>query len=116
MSQVDLKNATEWLPIPDVAERLNLPLGKVHRLIEEHSLIEYRIDGVRKVPVDAIKDGEPLPNLRGTVLVLLDSGFSINGAIEWLYTPEDSLKTTPMAALVAGKKAEIRRLAQALAI
>lgn len=41
---------------------------------------------------------------------------SLEGAVEWLYTEEDSLKTTPMAALVAGKKAEIRRLAQALAI
>ena len=115
-AQLDLEKATEWLTIPEVAEKLNLPLGKIHRLIEEHSLIEYRINGVRKVPIDAIKDGEPLPNLRGTVLVLLDSGFSVEGAIEWLYSYEDSLKSTPMAALIAGKKAEIRRLAQALAI
>ena len=116
MSQLDLEKATEWLTIPDVAEILNLPLGKVHRLIEEHNLIEARIGGVRRVPKECIKDGEPLPNLRGTVLVLLDSGFSLEGVIEWLYTEEDSLKATPMAALVAGKKAEIRRLAQALAI
>lgn len=116
MPQLDLEKATEWLNIPDVAEKLNLPLGKVHRLIEEHSLVEARINGVRKVPAVAIKDGEPLPNLRGTVLVLLDSGFSLDGAIEWLLTEEDSLKTTPLLALVAGKKAEIRRLAQALAI
>lgn len=116
VSQVSLQNATEWLTIPDVAELLNLPLGKVHRLIEEHALVEARIDGIRKVPADAIQNAEPLHNLKGTVLVLLDSGFSLEGALEWLYTPEDSLGTTPMAALVAGKKAEIRRLAQALAI
>jgi hypothetical protein len=35
-------------------------------------------------------------------------------ALEWLYTVEDSLGTTPMAALVAGKRAEIRRIAQTL--
>lgn len=116
VSKVSLENATTWLTIPEVAELLQLPLGKVHRLIEDHALVEYRINGVRKVPAEIIKDGEPLPNLRGTILVLLDSGFSLEGALEWLYTVEESLQTTPMAALVAGKKAEIRRLAQALAI
>ena len=116
VSQVSLENATVWLNIPDVAELLNIPLGKVHRLIEEHSLIETRINGVKKVPADAIQNGEPLHSLKGTVLVLLDSGFSLESPLEWLYTVEDSLGTTPMAALVAGKKAEIRRLAQALAI
>lgn len=116
VSQVSLEKATTWLNIPDVAELLNLPLGKVHRLIEEHSLIETRIGGVRKVPADAIQNGEPLHSLKGTILVLLDSGFTPQSALEWLYSPEESLGTTPMAALVAGKKAEIRRLAQALAI
>mgnify|MGYP000042900926 CR=1 FL=1 len=105
-----------WLTIPEVAERLGVPLGRVHRLIEDHHLIEVKRDGVRKVPVEAIAGNEPLPSLRGTILVLLDAGFSIEGAIEWLYTSNDVLGTTPMLALVAGKKAEIRRLAQALAL
>jgi hypothetical protein len=48
--------------------------------------------------------------------VLLDAGFTLEGSVEWLYTPNEILGTTPMAALVAGKKAEIRRLAQALAL
>lgn len=103
-----------WLTIPDVAEALDLPLGKVHRLIEEHHLIETRIDGIRKVPADAIVNGEPLHTLKGTLQLLFDAGYSTDDALEWLYTEEDSLGTTPMAALVAGKRAEIRRLAQAL--
>ena len=112
----DVFSQVEWLTIPEVAELLDLPLGKVRRLVEEHQLVEVRIDGVRKVPALAIQDGEPLHSLRGTVLVLLDAGFSLDGAIEWLLTLEESLGTTPLAALAAGKKAEIRRLAQALAI
>lgn len=111
-----MRSTITWLTIPDVAELLNLPLGKVHRLIEEHHLLEARVDGVRKIPADAIQDGEPLHSLRGTVLVLLDSGFTLDGALDWLYTPIDSLGMTPMAALVAGRKTEIRRLAQALAL
>lgn len=103
-----------WLTIPDVAEALNLPLGKVHRLIEEHHLVETRIDGIRKVPADAIQNGEPLHTLRGTLQLLQDAGFSDEEALEWLYTTEEELGTTPMAAMVAGKRAAVRRVAQAL--
>lgn len=105
--------SVNWLTIPDVAQLLNLPLGKVHRLIEDHYLVETRIDGVRKVPADAIQAGEPMPNLRGTLFVLFDAGFSTDAALEWLYTPNDELGTTPMAALVAGKKSPVRRIAAA---
>jgi len=104
----------EWLTIPDAMELLNLPLGKVHRLIEENHLIETRIDGIRKIPADAIQNGEPLHTLKGTLQLLFDAQFTNDEALEWLYTVEPSLGTTPMAGLVAGKRAEIRRLAQAL--
>ncbi|MEN9714038.1 MAG: hypothetical protein RLZZ164_702 [Actinomycetota bacterium] len=106
----------EWLTIPEVAEKLVVPIGRVHRLIEDHHLIEVKRDGVRYVPIEAIAENEPLPSLRGTVLVLLDAGFDIGGAINWLYTNHEALGTTPILALVSGKKTEIRRLAQALAL
>lgn len=111
-----LSNVSEWLTIPDVAQRLGVPLGRVRRLIEDHHLISIKRDGVQYVPGDALAENEPLASLHGTIVVLLDSGFSLEGAIEWLYTPNEVLGVTPMAALVAGKKAEIRRLAQALAL
>ena len=109
-------HVSEWLTVPDVAERLGIPLGRVRRLIEDHHLISIRKDGVQYVPGELIVENEPLPSLHGTIVVLLDAGFSLESAIEWLYTPNDVLGQTPMAALVAGKKAEIRRLAQALAL
>jgi len=90
---------------------LNLPLGKVHRLIEEHHLIETRIGGIRKIPADAIQNGEPLHTLKGTLQVLFDAGYSNDEALEWLYTEDDTLGSTPMAGLVAGKRAQIRSLA-----
>jgi len=105
-----------WLSVPDVAELLDIPLGRVHRLIEDHTLIAIRRDGVVKIPAEILVDGEPLHSLRGTVSVLLDAGFSLEGACEWLYTENDSLAMTPMQALLAGRRAEIRRLAQALAL
>ncbi|MBP6043269.1 MAG: DNA-binding protein [Rhodoluna sp.] len=115
MSDV-FSNVSAWLTVPEVAELLEVPLGRVRRLIEDHHLISIKRDGVQYVPAELIVDNEPLPSLHGTIVVLLDSGFDISGAAQWLYTPNDVLGQTPMAALVSGKKAEIRRLAQALAL
>jgi hypothetical protein len=109
-------NVTAWLTVPDAAELLGEPLGRIRRLIEEHFLIGVKRDGVLQIPADCIQNGEPMPSIRGTILVLLDSGFSTEGAIEWLYTDEPTLGKTPMAALIDGQKTQIRRLAQALAL
>ena len=109
-------SVSKWLSVAEAAELLGLPAGKVNRLIQEHSLIAIKREGVPKIPVEIIVDGEPLHSLKGTVSVLLDAGFSIDSACEWLYTENDSLDTTPIAALLAGRRAEIRRLAQALAL
>ena len=106
----------DWLTVPDVAEILSIPLGKVRRLIEEHHLISIRRNGVQSIPAELIVDGEPLPSLRGTILVLMDSGFDLDSAVEWLYTPNEVLDTTPIQALLSGRKTEIRRIAMALAL
>ena len=106
---------TNWLTIPDLVEVLDLPQGKVRRLLEERILLGTRVDGAIKVPADFIVDGEPLGDLRGTIVVLGDSGFSDDEAMNWLLGVEASLGTTPIAALRAGRKAEVRRVAQSLA-
>ena len=110
-----LDQITDWLTIPEAGELLGIVPGKVRRLIEEHHLIAIKTDNVQRIPADIIINGEPLPSLRGTIVLLLDSGFTLGGAIKWLYTVEDSLATTPMAALISGRKTEVRRVAQSLA-
>jgi excisionase family DNA binding protein len=106
---------TQWLTIPEAGDLLGITPGKVRRLIEEHQLIAIKTDGVYRIPAELIINGEPLPSLRGTVVLLMDSGFTLGGSIKWLYTVEDSLSTTPMAALISGRKTEVRRVAQSLA-
>ncbi|MBF0671246.1 MULTISPECIES: Rv2175c family DNA-binding protein [unclassified Salinibacterium] len=104
-----------WLTIPDLVETLGIGVSKVRRLIEDRSLAARRIDGVWQVPELFIRDGEPLSELRGTLIVLTDAGFSDVEALDWLLSPEESLGTSPIEALRAGRKAEVRRVAQALA-
>lgn len=103
-----------WLTIPDLTEILGLKVSQVRRLIEDRALLASRIDGAWKVPAAFIVNGEPLGELRGTLIVLGDSGFSDEEAMRWLLNTDDSLGVSPIAALTAGRKAEVRRVAQAL--
>jgi len=103
-----------WLTIPDLVELLGLPQSRVRRLIEDRALLAMRVDGVTKVPASFIAGREPLGDLKGTIVVLGDAGFTDDEAIRWLITDEDSLGVPPVDALKAGRKAEVRRVAQAL--
>ncbi|MBH0009482.1 Rv2175c family DNA-binding protein [Salinibacterium sp. SWN1162] len=106
--------STHWLTVPDLTELLGLKVSQVRRLIEEGALLASKIDGVWQVPDVFIVDGAPLRELRGTVVVLSDAGFSSDESMNWLLTSEPSLGVSPVEALRAGRKAEVRRVAQAL--
>lgn len=107
-------SVTNWLSILEVSEALGIPKGKVNRLLEEYSLVAVKKDGQLMIPAELIVDGEPLPSLRGTIILLLDSGYSIEESVQWLYTYSEVLGQTPLQSLLEGKKAPVRRLAQML--
>ncbi|MFT4123486.1 MAG: Rv2175c family DNA-binding protein [Microbacteriaceae bacterium] len=105
---------TQWLTLPEVAEALGIKVTQVHRLIEDRALLAVRVDGVLRVPARFLGEGEPLHELRGTIIVLGDAGFSDEEALHWLLAENDLLSAAPIDALRAGRKAEVRRVAQAL--
>ena len=107
-------SATEWLTIPDLMDGLNISQSNVRRLIEDNVLAAARIDGVLKVPAVFIEEGEPMHQLQGTIVLLRDCGFDGDELVDWLISPEESLGVSPVDALKAGRKAEVRRIAQAL--
>lgn len=111
-----LAGVTDWYTIEEVAEQLGISVGKVRRLIQEHQIFGVRRDGQIMVPQEIIINGEPLASLHGTLVVLLDSGFTIESAINWLYTYDESLPGTPMEFLLKGHKSAVRRLAMSLAL
>lgn len=103
---------TKWLSLSEVATRLGISPGKVNRLLEEYSLFALKRSGQLMIPEELIVGSEPLPSLRGTLILLHDSGYSTEEAIQWLYTESEVLGETPIKALLGGKKAPVRRLAQ----
>lgn len=104
-----------WLTMPELVEILGLTPSRVRRLIEDKHLLATRRDGVLAVPADFLVDGTPLPELRGTLIVLADAGFDDAEAMDWLLSVDDALGAAPIDALRSGRKTEVRRVAQALA-
>lgn len=103
-----------WLTLPEVVELTGESLSRVRRLLDENHLIGSRRDGALRIPELFFLDAEPLSSLRGTVTVLHDSGFSDDEAIDWLFAVEESIGMAPIEALRAGRKTEVRRVAQTL--
>jgi hypothetical protein len=107
----------EWLPLPDVAQLLNVSITRVHGLIDERALVAARVGerNIRSVPAEFLQDGQVVDSLKGTIVVLADAGYSDEDLITWLFTPDESLRGRPIDALREGRKTEIRRRAQTLA-
>lgn len=108
-------DSVTWLALPEVVDLIGEPLGRVRRLLDEKYLIGTRRDGALRIPELFFVDGAPISSLRGTIIVLQDAGFSDDETIDWLLAVEDTIGAAPIDALRAGRKTEVRRIAQTLA-
>ena len=110
-----MTETASWLTLPDVAERLDTTIVKVHQLIKDGSLLAVRRDGVRVVPAELVANETVLKHLPGVLTLLHDAGFNDEEALGWLYTADDTLPGTPAQALGGDKAREVKRRAQAVA-
>jgi Rv2175c C-terminal domain of unknown function/DNA-binding protein Rv2175c, wHTH domain len=104
----------DWLTLPDIAERLELPITRVHQMIRDHALLAVRRDGVLRVPAELVAGRTVLKHLPGVVTLLRDAGYTDEEVLRWLYTPDETLPGTPAVALDGGRATEVKRRAQAL--
>ena len=104
------------LSLPEVADRLGIPPGRIKQLLRDRKLVAVRqADGTLGVPA-AFLDGEHiLKGLHGTLTLLFDCGFDEPEAIRWLFTADDSLPGTPIQAMAEHRGTEVNRRAQAMA-
>jgi hypothetical protein len=103
-----------WLTVPDIAQRLGVPITRVHQMLRDHQLLAVRREGVLRVPVELVAGRTVLKHLPGVLTLLHDAGYNDEEALRWLYTPDDTLPGTPAAALDGGRATEVKRRAQAL--
>lgn len=107
----------EWLTFPDIAERLDVVVTKVHNMVKDRRLVAVKVTDrqIRAVPAEMLTENGLIEPLQGTVMVLQDAGFDDEATLRWLFTEDPSLPGRPIDALKDGRKTEIRRRAQALA-
>ncbi|MBA4084167.1 MAG: DNA-binding protein [Kytococcus sp.] len=116
MADVNETTSTDtWLTLPDLAEQLGVRISEVRRWLDERQLVAVR-RGERKVlsvPAAFIGEDGPLPELAGTFTVLADGRFSDDEIVEWMFAHDETLPggTTPIEAIRAGFKTEVRRRA-----
>jgi len=104
-----------WLPLPDVAEALGVPITRVRQLVREGSLLARRQDdGILRVPAGFINGNAVTKGLPGTLTLLADAGYTPDEAIDWLLRDDPSLPGTPLDALRENRGKEVKRRAQAL--
>lgn len=106
----------KWLDYDTVAEMLAVSVGKVRRLVQERALLARRVEGAWRIPEAFLTERGVVADLRGTATLLIDGGFSDDEALTWLLDANESLGTTPIEAIRQGRKTEVRRLAQSLAL
>jgi len=105
-----------WLSVPDVAERLTLPVSRVKQLLRDRKLLAVqRPSGEFAIPAGFFDGDQIIHGLGGTLTLLFDCGFSETEALSWLFTADETLPGTPVQALAEHRRTEVNRRAQALA-
>ena len=122
----------DWVNLPGVADRLGTKVTSVRSALTDRRIVgmkrgernifsipeQFLVPAHLSNPADRkpveVPEGESeqviiLPALKGTIIQLADVEI-----IEWLFTVEESLGETPMAALRGGRKSAVRRAAQGL--
>ena len=105
---------TEWINLPDVADRLGVSISKVHQMIRDGSLLAVRRDGIRVVPAELVANSIVLKHLPGVLTLLRDAGYNDEEALRWLYRSDETVDGCGAKGLGGDRAREVKRRAQAL--
>lgn len=116
LEKMDSLVGDEWLTLPDLADFYRLGITEVRSMMADGEFLAVRRGNPKVLSVPRqLVDPEPLELLPGTVTILADAGFSEVEIMTWLFTPHESLIGTPVDSMRAGRRTEVRRLAQTMA-
>lgn len=110
-----LEVGVDVVSLKDVAGRLGLPESRVQQMLRDGQLLAIRRNGQLVVPCDLLTDDGVVKGVAGTITVLRDGGYADQEILRWLFTHDETLPGTPVAALRADRGKEVKRRAQAMA-
>ncbi len=113
----ELLAGDEMLTLPEVAEKLDLLVTRVHDLLHERRLLAWRnSDGIRLVPAAFFNAKDKISKqVSGCITVLSDAGYSDEEIFVHLFTEDETLPGRPIDALHGHLAREVIRRAQASA-
>lgn len=104
------------LTFPEVAQRLGVPVTKVHDYVNAGKLVAHKQGGTKLIPELMLDEGAELSKfIGGAITVLLDGGFNQEEILGYLFTEDESLPGRPIDALHGHGAREVIRRAQAMA-
>lgn len=111
-----LPKDVETINLPEVSERLGIPVTRVHDLLREGALLAVRRSGVVVVPAVFLDQNDEVTRfLPGLVSVLRDGGYRDEEILRWMFEEDESLPGRPAEALHGHRAREVIRRAQAMA-
>jgi hypothetical protein len=105
---------TEWVTLPDIADKLDVSISKVNQMVRDGNLLAVKRDGVRVVPAELVANSTVLKHLPGILTLLRDAGYNDEEALRWLYQPDPDLDGSAARGLGGDRAREVKRRAQAL--
>ncbi|WP_296761625.1 Rv2175c family DNA-binding protein [Varibaculum sp.] len=86
----------DMISFKEAAERLGIKVTRAHRLLNEHRLLalpdsQGKLQIVSDCLLDTPEGWTLVERLPGTMLTLLDGGFSTQEATEWVLSPQPLL-------------------------
>ena len=114
MSDSVTAGPTEWINLPDVSEKLDVSISKVHQMVRDGHLLAVRREGALRVPADLVANSTVLKHLPGVLTLLHDAGYNDEEALRWLYQPDEALDGNAALGLAGPRAREVKRRAQAL--
>ena len=103
----------DFLPVPDIAAILQIPVTRVHQLIRDRAVLAIRRGGFWCIPAEFVEPSGVVKGLPATITLLSDAGFADAEILDWIFAADPSLPGRPIDALRENRGREVHRRAQA---
>jgi hypothetical protein len=105
------------IALKEAAQRMGVPITRIEQMVRDRELIAFKRKRVPVVPeVFVGGEGGVLKGLPATITLLRDGGYTEEEIVRWLFTDDDTLPGSPIAALHGNRGKEVTRRAQAMAM
>lgn len=103
---------SDFLTVREAAQRLGIPPRRIKQLWTQHQILQVKVDREPMIPAECLAqvDGEWVvrESVRGTLMMLLDAGFSDEEATDWMLAENPDWGKSALKLLAENRVREVR--------